>query len=127
MWKDLKNLYKAFYVLFKHLFESLGNLLVWAIRFFGPVADSAKGVINAEEFYRVLVVSMSASGGLYGSVDYMSHHVNEYVSDPVVVTGLLTFIEHVHNKKITMAVFTLVFILEYTRRKYSHGVKVDHQ
>lgn len=121
MWNDLKNLAIAFGVLVKHFWESLGNLLVWAIRFFGPAAGSLKGVISPEEFYRVIMIAISGSGSFYGAVEYTRDHINEFVSDPILISSVNGFVKHVHSHNLYLAIFIVIFTFDYIRRKYLHG------
>lgn len=118
---DLKNLFKAFYVLFKHLWEFLADTLIRVINFCGPVFGSVRGVVNPEEFYRVIMLASTGSGGFYGFIQYLSKHANEYITDPTVLVGVNTFIEHVTQKHLIIALFIILFVWDYVRRKFTHG------
>lgn len=121
MLNDIKNLCKAFLIVVQRLFELLGDFLVKIIIFLGPVANSVKGVINPEEFYRVITLALSVGGSFYGFITYISNHANDFVTDPNVVISINTFAQHCKDKQIPLAIFTAIFLGDYIRRKYIHG------
>lgn len=123
VWKEFKNFIKSFKILLRSIASSLGNLFVWAINFIGPVANSLHGIVNEEEYYRIFMTALSAGGGFYGFVQYILGHINEFISDPIIANGAKGFVQHVHDKHLILAVFIVIFISDYFRRKYLHGVK----
>lgn len=121
MLADIKSFFVSWWVFLCKTYESLCIILKKVYTFLRPVENSIKGQINAEEFFRVIMVALSSSGGFAGFVEYLQSHYNDFIVDPNIANGLHAFISHVQNHNLTWALFTTLFILEYLRRKYSHG------
>lgn len=121
MWNDFKNFLLAFYVLVKRIVQVIISSIVKLYTFIQPVKDSLRGMINVEECYRVLILSLSAGGTFAGSINYVSKNFTDFVTDPVLSVAVQSFIKHCNDKHLTIAIFIVVFLCDYIRRKYAHG------
>lgn len=122
MWNDFKNFCKALYILLRRIVLLLFNGIIGVYKFLLPLEGSVKGVVNPEEFYRILLLALSTGGGLEGFVKYLEDHFKEFVTDPVVSVGVKAFCEHCHNKHLPIIFFIIIFLGDYLRRK-NHGVE----
>ena len=120
MYNDFINLCKSFIIFAKQVWKLLCKLLIALINFLSPYEKSIYKAVSPEEFYRIMLLALSAGGGFSGFITYLKGHVQEFVTDPNIAMGVQAFIQHCIDKKTSVAIFICIFVLEYVRRKY-HG------
>ena len=120
MYNDFINLIKSFKIFVIQLFNFVSKIIVGLVRFLGPAENAVRHVVSPEEFYRIIVVALSAGGGFGGFIAYMKDHFKEFITDPNVAIGVQAFIKHCNDKNLSLAIFVLFFTMDYIRRK-RHG------
>lgn len=131
LWSILKvtftvvvDLIKFLYRFLVWLFETTVRLVEELIKFLGPVYNSVRGSINEKELYRVIALAMSVGTGFWGSVEYVYTHVHEFVTDPVTVAQINTFVTIAQKNWLFVTVPAVVFVGDLIRRKFLHGTDV---
>lgn len=120
MWNDFKNLCIALYILFRRILLLFINFVIAVYNFLLPLEGSVKGVVNPEEFYRILILAVSTGGTLEGFIDYIEKHLEDFILDPVFSVGIQAFCRHCHQKNLPIVFFIVVFLGDYLRRR-GHG------
>ena len=114
---------KSITVLVINIFKQFLNLLIEIGLFLSPVVNSVYGKINEEELYRVITLSVSVGGGLFGALTYIANHASEYISDKSTLVFVQTLAITLEKHSSLAIIVIGIFILDFYRRKF-HGVPV---
>lgn len=122
MRKDFVNFVKSLKILLINIYRLVRSVVLAIFNFFRPYEQSIKGIVSPEEFYRIIILALSAGGGFDGFVTYLKNNFQQFITDPNIAIGIQAFVKHCVDKNLTVLIIIVIFIGEYLRRKY-HGVQ----
>jgi hypothetical protein len=91
-------------------------------KFFGPVHNSEKGTVKGSEVARASILGVVSASSIWAILSVIWALVQSIITDPNLPTyiqSLTTLLKDKNYVAIFIAVTT--FILDFLRRKYSHG------